>query len=100
MPGRITNFGKRVPPGNLIGDQQPQSGFEADALFSRKRDAIGFGGFVGISSGEAKRTDLALPYRSLSEASGIFLVRHLALPLAVGCRVGAIRIEERVAAAQ
>jgi hypothetical protein len=30
----------------------------------------------------------------------MLLVRHLALPLAVGCGAGAIRIEERVAAAQ
>jgi hypothetical protein len=78
---------------NLVGNEQAEPGFEADALFTGERCAVGFGGLVGIGTGKADRHDLSFPYRPLSETLGVFAVGELTLPLAIGCGVGAVGIK-------
>ena len=85
---------------NLVGNEQAEPGFEADALFTGERRAVGFGGLVGIGPGKADGHHLALPDRPLAIGRRMLLVGDLALPLAVRTGVGAVGVEERVAAAQ
>src|SRR5690349_12691707 len=85
---------------NLVGNEQAEPGFNADALCTGERRAFGFGALVGLGLGQADRYDLSFPYRPLSETLGVFAVGDLALPLAIGCGVGAVGIKKRIAAAQ
>src|SRR5437763_1293018 len=98
LPARQPSAAVDVLPS--VRDQQPQLRFASNALLAGERNAVGFGGFIGIGSGKSDGHHLAFSNRPFAERRRMLLIGHFALPFAVSRRVGAIGIKERVAPAQ